>query len=140
MRYLLLILLIAACMPSKEEGKCTATTGNTTWNMEIAKTDEERSRGLMYRAFLPEDQGMVFVFAKPQEIAMWMKNTQIALDMVFLGEDRRVFGFHENAQPNSEDVIRTGGITRYLLELNAGQIKTAGIKKGDKVIFTDCRL
>ena len=108
--------------------------------MEVAKTDEERSRGLMYRAFMPDDQGMVFVFEKPQEIAMWMKNTQIALDMVFIGEDRRVFGFHENAKPNSEDVIRTGRKTRYLLELNAGQVKAAGIKKGDKVIFRECAL
>jgi uncharacterized membrane protein (UPF0127 family) len=140
MRYLLLLMLIAACMPSKEHSRCITSIGKNSWQMEVAKTDEERSRGLMYRAFMPDDQGMVFVFEKPQEIAMWMKNTQIALDMVFIGEDRRVFGFHENAQPNSEDVIRTGGKTRYLLELNAAQIKTAGIKKGDKVTFTDCAL
>ena len=140
MRYLLLLLLIVACMPSKEHSTCTATIGNTTWKMEVAKTDEERQRGLMYRAFMPEEEGMIFVFDKPLEVTMWMKNTQIPLDMVFIGGDRRVFGFHENAQPSSENVIRTGGKTQYLLELNAGQIKSANIKKTDEIIFSGCAL
>jgi uncharacterized membrane protein (UPF0127 family) len=140
MRYLLLLLLIVACMPSNEHRTCTATIGNTTWKMEVAKTDEERQRGLMYRAFMPEEEGMIFVFDKPLEVTMWMKNTEIPLDMVFIGGDRRVFGFHENAQPDSENVIRTGGKTQYLLELNAGQIKSANIKKTDEIIFSGCAL
>lgn len=140
MRYFLLLFVIAACMPSKQHGQCMASIGKNTWRMEIAKTEEERSRGLMFRAFMPEDQGMIFVFDPPREIAMWMKNTSISLDMVFVDNTSRVFHIHENAQPNSETAIHSGGNTRYLLELNAGQIKDAGIKKGDAVTFTNCAL
>ena len=140
MRYLLLIFLIVACVPTKQAGRCMATIRNATWEMEIAKTDEQRERGLMFRAFMPEENGMLFVFKKPTEITMWMKNTEIPLDMVFINESLHISGFYKNAKPYSENVIRTDGKTRYLLELNAGQINAAEIKEGDSVIFSGCAL
>lgn len=138
MRYLLLVLLVTACLPSKEEGKCLATIRNTTWVMEVAKTEEQRERGLMFRAFMPEENGMLFVFERPREVAMWMKNTQIPLDMVFIDDTSHISGLYQNAKPYSEKTIHISGLMSRLIELNAGQIKAAGIQKGDAVTFTNC--
>ncbi len=93
------------------------------FSAELALTEAERSRGLMYRTTLGELEGMWFDFETDAEIAMWMKNTLLPLDMLFINRHGTVVSVHERARPQSTELIRSPGPVRYVLELPAG---TAG--------------
>lgn len=108
-------------------------TGVHVFMVEIAVTDEERARGLMYRKTLPEGQGMLFDFKRDQVITMWMKNTYVSLDMIFISADGRITRIAENTTPLSERVISSGGPVRGVLEVAAGTAKKLGISPGDRV-------
>jgi uncharacterized protein len=101
--------------------------------IEVAVTDEERTRGLMYRKNLPEGQGMLFDFKPNQEVSMWMKNTYVSLDMIFIRSDGRILRIAENTTPLSENIISSGGAVRGVLEVVAGTAKRLGIAAGDRV-------
>ncbi len=107
--------------------------GPRDFQVEVMRTEPERERGLMFRRFLPADRGMLFVTQRAAPAMMWMKNTYIPLDMVFIGADGRVVSTAENAEPLSERVIPSGGPALGVLELNAGTVAKYGIKAGDKV-------
>ena len=96
--------------------------------VEIAVTNEERARGLMYRKELAEGRGMLFDFAPDQEVSMWMKNTYISLDMIFIQGDGRILRIAENTKPLSEAIISSNGQVRGVLEVIAGTAKKFGIK------------
>ncbi|MEZ5774581.1 MAG: DUF192 domain-containing protein [Hyphomicrobiaceae bacterium] len=100
---------------------------------EIAANDKERALGLMYRTELAADAGMLFVYDGPQEIHMWMRNTYIPLDMVFIGADQRVHRIASDAEPFSERIIASEGPVTAVLELNAGTAERLGLKPGDTV-------
>jgi hypothetical protein len=97
------------------------------------RTDEERARGLMFRKELPEGRGMLFDFHPEQSVSMWMKNTLIPLDMIFIKADGRILRIAENTQVESEKIISSGGPVRGVLEVIAGTAKKLGIKPGDRV-------
>ena len=101
--------------------------------VEIAVTNEERARGLMYRKELAEGRGMLFDFAPEQEVSMWMKNTYISLDMIFIQGDGRILRIAENTKPLSEAIISSNGQVRGVLEVIAGTAKKFGIAPGDRV-------
>ena len=101
--------------------------------VEIAVTNEERARGLMYRKELAEGRGMLFDFAPDQEVSMWMKNTYISLDMIFIQGDGRILRIAENTKPLSEAIISSNGQVRGVLEVIAGTAKKFGIAPGDRV-------
>ena len=103
--------------------------------VELARDDAERARGLMYREKLDDDAGMLFLFPVAEDHGFWMKNTLIALDMIFIGEDGRVVGVVENAAPRSLDLRSVGAPSRYVLEVNGGWAARRGVRKGDKVRF-----
>jgi len=103
--------------------------------VELARDDEERARGLMYREKLEDDAGMLFLFPVAEDHGFWMKNTLIPLDMIFIGEDGRVVGVVENAAPRSLDLRSAGAPSRYVLEVNGGWAARRGVKKGDRVRF-----
>lgn len=88
-------------------------------SIEIADDDHEREIGLMFREDLPDRHGMLFVFAVTGPVGFWMKNTPLALDLVFIGEDGRV-GAVRRGEPQSLEVIAPGGPVRFVLELEAG--------------------
>ena len=100
-------------------------------SLEIAVTPEKTRQGLMYRDYLPSLGGMIFIFTPPQETAMWMKNTFIPLDMLFVDKDRRVIKAHQGAKPHDLTPIWSGGAAHYVIELPAGSIERHGFKKGD---------
>ncbi|MER0238383.1 DUF192 domain-containing protein [Fulvimarina sp. MAC8] len=100
---------------------------------EIADTEEERRTGLMFREEMAEDAGMLFEFGMTREVSMWMKNTLIPLDMLFIEEDGTILSIARNTKPLSLDVIPSGGPVRYVLELNGGAAKRLGVEPGDKV-------
>ncbi|HTS42025.1 MAG TPA: DUF192 domain-containing protein [Xanthobacteraceae bacterium] len=107
--------------------------GVHVFSVELAVTDEERARGLMYRKELPEGRGMLFDFKQDQDVSMWMKNTFIPLDMIFIQHDGRILRIAENTEPQSERIIPSGGQVRAVLEVIAGTAKKFGIAPGDHV-------
>ena len=119
---------------SKIEPVTIATDqGATMFTVEIADTDELRERGLMFRQRLPEDQGMLFDFGEPRQIAMWMKNTYIPLDMVFVRANGTVAYIAENTTPKSLEPIGVQEPVLSVLELAAGTAKRIGLRSGDMV-------
>jgi uncharacterized membrane protein (UPF0127 family) len=105
----------------------------TMLTAEIADTDELRTRGLMFRHFLPEDKAMLFDYQKPRPVAMWMKNTNISLDMLFIREDGTIAAIAEDTVPQSLDTISVQEPVRGVLELAAGTVKKLGLRPNDKV-------
>jgi uncharacterized protein len=108
-------------------------SGTHDFQVEIAKDDATRERGLMYRRFMAADRGMLFEFDRDEPTAFWMKNTYIPLDMVFIARDGRVTNIVANAEPLSERVIPSGGPCVAVLELNGGAAAAIGLRVGDKV-------
>ena len=110
-----------------------AKTGVHVFAVELAVNDEDRARGLMFRKELPEGQGMLFDFQREQEISMWMRNTYIPLDMIFINSDGRIRRIAENTEPLSERTIPSGGPVRGVLEVIGGTAKKLGLAPGDRV-------
>lgn len=108
-------------------------SGVHVFSVELALTNEQRARGLMHRKHLPEGHGMLFDFSPGQEVSMWMQNTYIPLDMIFIRADGRIHRIVENTEPMSTRVISSGGPVHAVLEINAGVAKKLGIALGDIV-------
>jgi uncharacterized membrane protein (UPF0127 family) len=100
---------------------------------ELALNNDQREQGLMFRKSMPLESGMLFDFGKERDVAMWMRNTLIPLDMLFIARDGRITHIHENAVPHSEAIISSRGAVKFVLELNGGTAKRYGIKPGDMV-------
>ena len=101
--------------------------------VELAIDPDQREQGLMYRRQLAPDHGMLFDFGETRRVMMWMKNTFLPLDMLFISQDGTVRTIHENAVPLSEAIIDSRESVAYVLELNAGTVKRLGIKPGDRL-------
>jgi len=101
--------------------------------VEVMKTSEERSKGLMGREVLPTGQGMLFDFGKPQIVRMWMKNTLISLDMMFIDQSGRVQYIFKNAHPMDHTIITSPMPVRWVLELNGGVSDILKIAVGDQI-------
>lgn len=103
--------------------------------VEVARTVAERQRGLMFREHMADDAGMIFLFEQPQQLAFWMHNTYIPLDMIFIRADMTVLGVVENAEPRTDDSRQVPGASQYVLETNAGFARKHGITAGNLVKF-----
>ena len=108
-------------------------TGTHTFSIEVAETPEQKARGLMFRRSLPDDRGMLFPYEPPQEATMWMKNTYISLDMIFIRKDGTVHRIETATEPFSEAVIASRGDVSAVLELRAGMAGKIGLKPGDHI-------
>jgi uncharacterized protein len=111
----------------------TAAQGEHLINVEITETDEERAQGLMFRTHMPEKSGMLFFYKTPRDITMWMRNTYVPLDMVFIRKDGTVHRIEAGTEPLSETIISSQGATVACLELAGGEAARLGLKPGDKV-------
>ena len=110
------------------------TAGGThSVQVEIAKDDAARQRGLMYRRFMPSEHGMLFEFEREAPQSFWMKNTYIPLDMIFISQTGVVTNIVASAEPLSERVIPSGPPCAAVLELNGGAAAAMGMKVGDIV-------
>ena len=107
--------------------------GVHSFAVELVANDADRAKGLMFRRELPEGRGMLFDFQREQEVAMWMQNTYIPLDMIFINADGRIRRIAENTEPLSTATISSGGPVRGVLEVIGGTSKKFGIKVGDRV-------
>lgn len=113
-----------------------AQNSSTIFSAEIADTDELRARGLMFRHKLPEDRAMLFDFGKPRPASMWMKNTYISLDMLFVREDGTIAAVAENTEPLSLQTISVQEPVKAVVEVAAGTVKRLGIQRDDKVFHS----
>jgi len=110
--------------------------GSKTYTLEVANTEDSRTRGLMRRDSMPADHGMIFVFKEPQKLAFWMKNTRIPLDIVYIDANAKVDSVKQ-MQPYVETGIWSEGPIQWAIELNQGQAKEAGVKAGDQLTIPD---
>ena len=119
---------------SKIEPLTIATgAGANLFTVEIADTEELRQRGLMFRQRMPENRGMLFDFGQSRPVGMWMKNTYIPLDMLFIRADGTIAYIAENTVPKSLDVVGVNEPVLAVLELAGGSAKRKGIRTGDTV-------
>lgn len=118
-----------------DPAQLTITSANAkhTFQVEVMRTAEDRARGLMFRRHLDADSGMLFDFLEPLTARMWMKNTYIPLDMLFIREDGEITNIAKDTVPQSTAVLSSVGKVRFVLELNAGTTTRRGIEPGDKV-------
>lgn len=108
-------------------------SGEKVIEIELAESLEEKSMGLMFRTSLADDKGMLFPYQGAQEITMWMKNTYISLDMVFIRADGVVHRIARRTEPLSEKIVASEGPVSAVLELAGGAAERFGLKPGDIV-------
>ena len=108
-------------------------TGVHSFSVEVVDNDADRAKGLMFRKSLPEGTGMLFDFKVEQDVAFWMQNTYIPLDMIFIRADGRILRIAENTEPMSTKQVPSGGKVLAVLEVIAGTTRKLGIVAGDRV-------
>jgi uncharacterized protein len=130
-------LILSVAAPAQAAGFSPLTvetkSGPHAFQVEVAADDASRAQGLMYRRKLDPDKGMLFDFGATEPVAMWMQNTYVPLDMVFILNDGTVHRVEEHTTPLSTRSIESGVDVRYVLELPAGTAKRIGIVHGSRV-------
>ena len=154
------VLAIAACSPMATDaggGQATASAstparhpvsglevvpltvasanGRHAFRVEVARSDAEQAKGLMFRTAMAPNEGMLFPRTPPDIASFWMRNTVIPLDIVFVGTDHRIINIAANAVPYDETPLSAAGTTLAVLELNGGRAAQLGIRPGDKVAW-----
>ena len=127
-------LTVSACA-SEPRVVIHTTTGEVAVTVEVAATPAQEAIGLMYRKELGAMAGMLFVFDTTREHPFWMKNTVLPLDMIFIGEDRKIVGIVKDAVPFTTTSRTVGVPSRHVLEVNAGFSEKHGVKTGDQLSF-----
>lgn len=108
----------------------------TNIDIEIAETEYETQTGLMYRESMKENQGMLFIFPDVRMHSFYMKNTKIALDIIYIDENLRIASFQENAKPLNETSLPSIVPVKYVLEVNAGLAEKWQLEVGDIIKYT----
>jgi uncharacterized membrane protein (UPF0127 family) len=138
-RWIFVVAAVALCAfagaraASIQPLEIVTKNGVQVFSVEMATTEQEKETGLMYRKELPDGKGMLFDFSPEQQVSMWMKNTYIPLDMIFIRADGRILRIAENTEPLSTKIIPSGGPAKGVLEVIAGTAKKYGIAPGDRV-------
>ena len=109
----------------------TIEIGDKQYNVKIAKTEEEKTKGLMNIEELPENEGMLFVYDEPQTVAFWMKDTKIPLDIIFIDQDYEVISIYQG-KPDDTTIVEEDNV-QFVLEVN----QNSGIKEGDELYIDD---
>ncbi len=134
-----LIELVPAAYAKMRQDKLTivSAAGATehAFSIEVASTEQEKALGLMFRTELSDGQGMLFPYPAERGLQMWMHNTYIPLDMVFIHADGTIARIEERAEPLSDRVISSGSAVLAVLEIPGGAAQRLGIKTGDKVRY-----
>ena len=136
---LLTTLFLFACGEAPEQKATTpliiktSSSGDIRFNVEVAQTPAELQKGLMHRTEMPSNNGMIFVFDPIRPVQMWMKNTKLSLDMLFVASNGKIIMIKEKATPMSTDRISCKDPVRAVIELNGGQVSRHNIQVGDTV-------
>lgn len=136
MKRVLLVLFLLSCTAAHP---AVFFDNDVMFKVELAKTPAEQAKGLMYRAELPEDHGMLFFFERDAPRTFWMKNTLIPLDMIFINSELKVVEVKANVPPCREDPCPTypSVPAMYVLEINGGLAEKKGIKVGSMVSLSE---
>lgn len=110
-----------------------SSSGDVVVSVELARTPEAQTRGLMYRTEMAEDEGMLFIFAQETERSFWMSNTPLSLDILYIQGDGTIRTIAANTTPYSEKSIPSRGPVLYVLEVLGGWAERHGVKSGDRV-------
>ena len=115
----------------------TIASGGKThrFTVEVARSFEQQQTGMMNRNSVAPDRGMIFPYDPPQQVAFWMKNTLIPLDLIFIAPGGKILRIEENAVPYSLDQIPSGGLVEAVLEVGGGRSAELGLKAGDQVTW-----
>ena len=134
-KYLILIvvLFLAACTNQNSATIITKNGETHKFTVEIADTPELRAKGLMFVQELAPNAGMLFDFKTEQQVAFWMQNTFIPLDIIFIAANGEIKNIHVNARPHDITSIPSDGKVRFVLEIAGGRSTELGIAKGDKL-------
>ena len=131
--YIIIFLFLSSC--KTQEKYLYASLGNdshkTRFKLEMVQTPDEKQRGLMFRNYLKEDEGMIFIYNPPEKTGIWMKNTYIPLDILFISCDNKIEKIVPNMRPESLDVVYSDNPICYIIELAGGVTEKIGLKKGD---------
>lgn len=125
-------LLPVAALSDESQIVLHTDSGDHIFSVEIADTPALRQKGLMFRASLAPDAGMLFDFQETRPVSFWMRNTFIPLDMVFIAADGTVKNIHVNARPHDTTSIPSGAPVQFVLEIAGGRSLEIGLKAGDK--------
>ncbi|GAB3011281.1 DUF192 domain-containing protein [Bowmanella dokdonensis] len=128
----LLLIVVSVTVSAVGFGSVKVAFNDRSLTLELAKSYEQRAMGLMHRETLCEDCGMLFEYAQPREISMWMKNTLIPLDVAYLDGEGRVLSI-KSMQPHDLTPVSSDQPASYAWEMNQGWFATQGIKPGDRV-------
>ncbi|HYA80280.1 MAG TPA: DUF192 domain-containing protein [Methylocystis sp.] len=123
----------ARAAPAVEKLEFVTAEGVKAVEVEVARTVKEREYGLMNRKEMAKNHGMLFLFGLEEPVAMWMKDTYIPLDMVFVSRDGRISGIARDAVPLSETIIPSGAPAYAVIELNGGAAREMSLAVGDRV-------
>ncbi|MGY4889333.1 UNVERIFIED_CONTAM: DUF192 domain-containing protein [Xanthomonas axonopodis] len=134
---LALLMLLSGCASS---GDSWVELAGTRYKVELAQNDADRAKGLMFRDAMDQDRGMLFIHDRQEPMAYWMKNTKIALDILYFDEQRRLVSQQRDVPPCSAGdacpPYPSRQPARYVLELNAGQAAKLGLKDGATLRFS----
>ena len=109
------------------------------FNVEVVRKKIEREKGLMFRKSLNLNRGMLFIFTNESKVNMWMKNTLISLDIIFISKDYKIVDIINNAKAMSKDILTSSVEAKYALEINAGLVKKLNIKIGNNINFEEIK-
>ena len=129
----LLLLWFWTLQPHTSELKVHSRQGVHTFKVEVADTNRARRRGLMARKHLNHDEGLLIVYGEPREMRMWMKDTPLTLDMIFIRQDGAVHRVEPRVAPFSEHTVYSQGAVVACLELLGGSAEKIGLAEGDRV-------
>ncbi len=134
---LLMVFSLSAC--ASGGARHWVEVGGARYQVELATNDEARARGLMFRDQMAEDHGMLFIHDREELQAYWMKNTRLALDILYFDDQRRLVSQQRDVPPCSAGdrcpPYPSSGPARYVLELNAGQAQKLGLQDGAEMTF-----
>ena len=130
-----LSVALTACTDDTPRVILEGADGPITVSVELALTQEEQARGLMWRNELPEMAGMLFVFRAETMRSFWMKNTPLPLDIIYISRDLRIVSIARNTKPFSTESIPSGGPAKYVLEVGGGFCAKHGVDEGSVVKF-----
>lgn len=131
-----LLLILAAVVPAGADPlTIKSQSSEYRFEVEIADNPATREKGLMFRQTLAPNAGMLFLYPSEQNVAFWMKNTLIPLDMLFITADGHILRIEKSAPPLSEAPIPSGGPVKAVLEVNGGLTEQLGVRQGDRIDF-----
>ena len=133
----LLSFLLTSLLNAEETIKVIIKNGkkNIYFITEVAKKKIEREKGLMFRKNLDKNKGMLFVFPSESKVSMWMKNTLISLDIIFISKNNKIVDIIKNTKTMTKEILTSSIKAKYALEINAGLVKKLNIKIGNNIYF-----